>query len=358
MQEPGSKSVSVVIPTCNRAKVVERCIHALFAQTLKPTEIVVIDDGSRDETPETLSRLEAAHPEAHLVVLRNERNQGANASRNRGTRAAKGDLVAFLDSDCIPEPTWLEEMVRVFDEDETGAATGLVTDPAPRSIYDLTFRGTHRVTNCDPPRRVVAGNLCIRRKLLLDFMWYEQAERPPRLANGQPDVSYSGACDEEGLLLALRNSRWKLRSCPRAVVLHVHHYDRASFFRQAYYGGRAAAELVFRNRLPHRLDMLPFMLAWGTLPLAVALFPVLGWLPLAGSAFFFCVALAAITYNDLFLKRKTLWQTIVSYPVLVAYYHVRLLGYVRMTVALRTGWHKLPTAAPVPTATEEPEPLD
>jgi CBS domain containing-hemolysin-like protein len=78
--------------------------------------------------------------------------------------------------------------------------------------------------------------------------------------------------------------------------------------------------------------MLPFLLAYGSLgaslvnPLLLPLFPV-----------FMSGALAAITYNDLFRKEKTPLETALSFPALVAYYHVRFYGYARQTLALRLG---------------------
>jgi glycosyltransferase involved in cell wall biosynthesis len=332
---PDELLVSVVLPTCDRADLTIRCLDALVAQTHPDLEIIVVDDGSADETPERLAAFQSAHPDERLVVLRNERNLGANASRNRGVAAASGTLVAFLDSDCIAEPEWIAELVRPLEDPAVGAVTGLVLDPPPRSIYDLTFRGTHRVPGPGPARRIVAGNLCVRREILEKLDWIETAEVPPRGASGRPDTAYSGACDEEDLFLALRRDGWTILAEPRARVLHEHHYDARSFFRQAYHGGRAAADLVQRHRLRHRPDMLPFMGAYVLLVPALAAAAWTGWWILLAPAACFGVGLAAIVYNDLFLKGKTPVETVRSLHMLVIYYHARLWGYVRRLAARR-----------------------
>ncbi len=337
MSPPRECSVSIVLPTCDRADITRRCLLALAAQTFPDLEIIVVDDGSRDETPAMLERFAAEHPDLRLTVLRNETNRGANASRNRGVQAATGDLVAFLDSDCIAAPDWVEQLVAGFSDARVGAVTGLVLDPPPRTVYDLSFRGTHRVARAGPARRLVAGNLAVRREPLLACMWAENGRLPPKREDGQPDVSFSGACDEESLAIDLAAAGWSLLARPEAIVLHEHHYDRRSFFRQAYHGGRAAADFVRRHRLPPRLDMLPFMLAWGTLPAAVvvvATTPVTAWVLLVPAAFF-ALAIAAITYNDLVLKGKTAGETLRSFPVLLAYYHVRLVGYLQIMLSPR-----------------------
>jgi len=88
---PGS--VSVLIATYNRADLLPQALESLFNQTRVPDEIVVVDDGSTDNTPELLKSYGS-----QLKVIRQE-NRGLPAARNVGLRAATGDLIAFLDSD-------------------------------------------------------------------------------------------------------------------------------------------------------------------------------------------------------------------------------------------------------------------
>ena len=85
--------VSVIIPTFNRARVVTRAIDSVLGQTYRPVEVMVVDDGSTDETPEVLK----AYGDAIVSVVQD--NAGPSAARNRGIRESRGDLIAFLDSD-------------------------------------------------------------------------------------------------------------------------------------------------------------------------------------------------------------------------------------------------------------------
>jgi glycosyltransferase involved in cell wall biosynthesis len=85
--------VSVIIPTWNRAKEVRVAIDSLLAQTYQPLEIVVVDDGSTDDTPATL----AAYV-GRIKTLR-QANSGASAARNAGIKVSSGAMIGFLDSD-------------------------------------------------------------------------------------------------------------------------------------------------------------------------------------------------------------------------------------------------------------------
>lgn len=307
-----------------------RCLNALAVQTYRRFEAVIVDDGSTDDTVPSLKDFAQTHPEIGMTVLVNEKNQGANPSRNRGIRRCRGQIVAFLDSDCVPEPNWLEKLIAVFERENVAAATGLVLDPPAANIYELTFKGTHRVSKAGPARRLVGCNMAVRREILFRFMFDEDyGHRAKIVSDGSPDIAISGRSDEEGLFLKIRAAGYEQLAAPEAIVLHDHHYNRRSFYRQALNGGKSAARLVYKFYLPHRVDMLPFMLAYGALPLGLVN-PVLLWIP----AIFGAAALTAITYNDIFLKGKTPFETLRSFPVLLAYYHTRLWGYTLQTLLL------------------------
>lgn len=102
-KQPQSDSVSVIIPVFNRAVSVLRSIDSVFAQTLPVGEIIVIDDGSTDGTPEAIRRHFGSR-----VRLITQANRGPSGARNVGLRSAQCNWVAFLDSDDIWHPQKLE----------------------------------------------------------------------------------------------------------------------------------------------------------------------------------------------------------------------------------------------------------
>jgi len=96
-------TVSVVIPTHDRGRVVVEAIESALAQTHPPLEVIVVDDGSTDDTVERVGRLR----DARVKYLRRS-HAGVSAARNAGIAAATGDLVAFLDSDDLWKPDKVE----------------------------------------------------------------------------------------------------------------------------------------------------------------------------------------------------------------------------------------------------------
>ncbi|MCG7866845.1 MAG: glycosyl transferase [gamma proteobacterium symbiont of Stewartia floridana] len=96
-------SVSVIIPTYNRASTLPRALDSVFAQTLPPLEVIVIDDGSDDETKTVVER---DYPD---VIYLPQPNSGVSHARNSGIRHAKGEWLALLDSD----DSWLPEKLQL-----------------------------------------------------------------------------------------------------------------------------------------------------------------------------------------------------------------------------------------------------
>lgn len=98
------KTVSAVIPSYNREKTIRRCINSVLRQTYEVSEIIVVDDGSTDRTLEIL-----AEEYRETVKVIKQSHKGAQAARNAGILAAKGEYIAFLDSD----DEWMEKKIEL-----------------------------------------------------------------------------------------------------------------------------------------------------------------------------------------------------------------------------------------------------
>src|SRR5271156_2034659 len=95
-------AVSVIIPTYNYGRFVTEAVDSVLAQSYTDHEVIVVDDGSVDDTPERMQ------PYAERVRYLRQPNQGPSAARNNGIEAARGEYVAFLDADDLWHPRKLE----------------------------------------------------------------------------------------------------------------------------------------------------------------------------------------------------------------------------------------------------------
>jgi exopolysaccharide biosynthesis polyprenyl glycosylphosphotransferase len=118
--------ISVVIPVYNSARTLKLCLESIcHGQTFPEDryEVIVIDDGSTDRSPEIAK--------AYPVRYHYQKNQGPGVARNEGVAQSRGDIVLFTDSDCVPEPDWIEEMVRPVRENSVIAVKGAYVKPEP-----------------------------------------------------------------------------------------------------------------------------------------------------------------------------------------------------------------------------------
>jgi len=174
----GAPELSVVVATRNRPDRLVALLAALRAQTLAPErfEVVVVDDGSTDSTPELLER-EAASSPFRLRTVRRESGDGPAAARNAGLRVGGGELIAFTDDDCEPAPEWLAEGLRAAKE-TPGAVIQGRTEPNPAELTRLgPYTRTLRVTELGP--HFETANMFYPRVLLERLDGFDERFRRP-----------------------------------------------------------------------------------------------------------------------------------------------------------------------------------
>jgi glycosyltransferase involved in cell wall biosynthesis len=219
--------ISVVVPTRDRPEALERCLAALARQTDPSIEIVVVDDGSRDEgaVPRVVVRVV---PGARIV---RGRGAGPAAARNRGVQAARGDVVCFTDDDCVPEPGWAERLAHACRDGAAAAGTTVADPSAGRSAAAAQLL-THvlQVSSLDPstgglgfaPTCNVGCSAAVAREVAFD-------------------ASFPGAAGEDRDWCArLAQAGAALRFVPEAVVVHRPELGVRGLVRQqSRYGGGA-----------------------------------------------------------------------------------------------------------------------
>lgn len=112
--ETKNNNVTVVMPAYNAEKTIREAVGSVIAQTVKDWELIVIDDGSTDNTVAILTEL--AGSDSRIRFLQNEKNSGVSYTRNRAVALSKGEWIAFLDSDDIWQPQKLEKQLELLNK--------------------------------------------------------------------------------------------------------------------------------------------------------------------------------------------------------------------------------------------------
>lgn len=107
-----NKSVSVIIPIYNAEKYLAEAVDSVLSQTVKPLEIILVNDGSTDKSVEVAKKYKA------YIRLLNQENKGISGARNAGIKAAKGTMIAFLDADDLWTKDHLEKLLESFEEND------------------------------------------------------------------------------------------------------------------------------------------------------------------------------------------------------------------------------------------------
>jgi len=152
--------VSVIVTTYNRANVLPRCLDSLLAQTYKPLEIIVVDDGSTDDTHKLF---ESDYAYQNIEYVRLSANCGVTIARNKGLDIFRGDAYMIWDSDDILYDHCIQELVNVLDSDNS---IGVVTAPGDYIQHGvkLPFRvlPSTRISFEQKKRNALPPNECIR----------------------------------------------------------------------------------------------------------------------------------------------------------------------------------------------------
>ena len=158
-----SLAVSVVVPTYKRPHLLRNCLSSLLKQQFPPDayEIIIVDDADAEETRflvEAFSEEVGSCPAIRYAAA--TETQGPAAARNIGWRMARGEIIAFTDDDCLPEPDWLQEGLAAF-HDELAGVSGQVIVPVPSPPTDYE-KNVSRLTEC----AFVTANCFYRRSVL------------------------------------------------------------------------------------------------------------------------------------------------------------------------------------------------
>jgi glycosyltransferase involved in cell wall biosynthesis len=172
-----SPAISVVLPVHNRADVLGRAIQSVLDQQLTDFELVVVDDGSTDESVAVAQSFD----DERIQLIKLGQNRGGNVARNTGVRAAKAPLIAFLDSDDTYLP---EKLARVVAEFERSPKLELLVD----SFVKIQPSGARVVRK----NRVIRDRELFRRALFTRILW----KATPSISARKDAIVRAGMFDE------------------------------------------------------------------------------------------------------------------------------------------------------------------
>ena len=228
MAEP---QVSVIVPVRDNPEGLAELLRRLRAQTLAAErfEVVIGDDGSTDELPAD------ARDRSRVSVTHGPR-LNAYAARNRAVELARGRVLAFCDSDCLPERTWLEEGLAALEHSDVVAGEVIFMPPRPPTVWSLLtidmFLDQQRAVRLS---RAVTANLFVRRTLFDEL--------------GGFDDSLPSGGDYDFVLRAVEHDA-RLAYAPESIVRHPTLDQARAFLRKVWSTNRWAA--FRRARAGHR----------------------------------------------------------------------------------------------------------
>ena len=224
-------SISVVICAHNAAATLDECLRHTCALEYPGLEILVVDDGSTDATPEIVAR----YPRVRLVQID---HGGLSVARNAGFDAATKDLVAYLDSDAYPTPEWPYYLALAFDSPDVGGAGGPNIppndDPPDAHVVARSPGGPVQVLVSDDRAEHVPGCNMAFWKLVLSEI-------------GGFDPAYTKAGDDVDACWKVLDRDWKIGFHPAALVWHRRRRGLRQYLRQQRDYGRSEALVEARH---------------------------------------------------------------------------------------------------------------
>lgn len=229
--------VSIVVPVYNRAEDIGPCLKTLLHLNYPACrrEIIVVDDASQDNTVSVVRQYDVK-----LIVQ--ERNRGQSAARNAGVAAATGEIVAFIDSDCLADPNWLAELTPYFQDPRIALVGGYVGSHFRKTWldrYEAAKSPLNMGGNCitcqqtDSDFYVPTCNMLMRRKAFLEVAGLDEAWR---------------VGEDVDLCWKLKKRGHRLLYVPQGKVDHKHRHRFLDVFKRRFDYGTSEPALYHRHR--------------------------------------------------------------------------------------------------------------
>ena len=229
---------SVVVCSYNGATTLEACLHSLTELEYPDYEVILVDDGSTDDTPDIASRF----PTVKYV---RQQNAGLSAARNVGANAARGEIVAYTDSDCVADPHWLVHLISAMRGQDVEAIGGPNIPPptdgwTAKCVAVSPGAPSHVMLDDHRAEHVPGCNMAFDRRRLLEV--------------GAFDPQFRQAGDDVDICWRFTDAGLRIGFAPAAVVWHHRRNTVRAYLGQQKGYGRSEAMLQFKH--PQRFNRL------------------------------------------------------------------------------------------------------
>lgn len=239
--------VSVVVCAFNAERTLAACLEALRHQHYDDYEVVVVNDGSSDRTAAIAEHYGTVYRErgGPRYVLVHQPNRGLGVARNVGAEAASGEIVAYTDADCVPDPDWLRLLVHTILRQGVVAVGGPNFPPPETRRVAMAVAvapggPTHVLIDDEVAEHIPGCNMAFTREALAAVQGF--------------DPRYTAAGDDVDICWRLQNLGYRIGFSPAATVWHYRRHTVRAYLRQQRGYGRAEAMLYVKH--PHRFNLL------------------------------------------------------------------------------------------------------
>lgn len=228
---------SIIIPVFNAEKTIQRCLYALLEQTYPEEryELIVVDNGSTDRSVEMIRKFP-------VKFFSEKRAHNSYMARNCGLSYTKGEIIAFIDADCIAEKNWLKNLIEPFQDERVGVVAGEILSYEPANL----IQGFYAFSNFLAQENKVKGNIsaiataniAVRREIFDTVGYFDEKFR-------------WGGDNDFGIRIQ-KETNYLIQFAKNARVYHFHRASLKSLIKHAYTYGLGKGRFRVKHTLQNK----------------------------------------------------------------------------------------------------------